>query len=226
MGETLISFFAAALSPLGVSLVTALTATFFSFFAGIVLAHGRSYLKKPWGTFLDNLLLLPVVLPPTVVGLLLLLFLGRQSPVGQMLMSLGISVVFTPIGTVIAAFVLSFPLMYLSARGAFRLVSKELMDDARTLGLGEWRILFSVKVPLALPGIVTGTILSFVRALGEFGATLMLAGNIPGKTQTLPVALFFSVEAGENGLAIFLAAILIAISVAAVFVLGKVGGER
>ncbi|MBL8994740.1 MAG: molybdate ABC transporter permease subunit, partial [Spirochaetia bacterium] len=213
-------------SPILISLGTAVVATFFSFVIGIALAHWRSAFKKSWGDVLDGLLLLPVVLPPTVVGLLLLLFFGRMSPVGQFLSSLGLSVVFTPAGTVIAAFVISFPLMYQSALAAFRLISRELIDDARTLGLGEWRILLHVKIPLALPGIAAGTILSFVRALGEFGATLMLAGNIPGKTQTLPVAIFFSVEAGETKFALLLAAILISISGAAVYLLGRLSREK
>lgn len=220
------SFRTELLSPIAISLGTAILATLFSFVIGISLAHWRADFKKSWGSLLDGLLLLPVVLPPTVVGLLLLLFFGRMSPVGQFLSTLGLSVVFTPAGTVIAAFVISFPLMYQSALASFRLISRELIDDARTLGLGEWRILLHVKIPLALPGIAAGTILSFVRALGEFGATLMLAGNIPGKTQTLPVAIFFSVEAGETRFALLLAAILIFISGLAVYFLGRLSREK
>jgi molybdate transport system permease protein len=206
-----------------ISLGAATVATSLSFIFGIVLAHKRSSFSKFWGEMLDGILLLPVVLPPTVVGLLLLLFFGRQSPVGEVLSMLGLRIVFTPIATAIAALVISFPLLYQSASAAFKTVSRELIDDARTTGLGEWQILFYVKIPLALPGIIAGTILTFVRSIGEFGATLMLAGNIPGKTQTLPVAIFFSVEAGETGRALLFASLLIGISALAVFFLGRLG---
>ncbi len=161
------------------------------------------------------------MLPPTVVGLLLLLLLGRQSPIGQALSLLGLRIVFTPLATALAAFVISFPLLYQSAVAAFKTVSHELIDDAKTTGLGEWQILFYVKIPLALPGLLAGTILTFVRSLGEFGATLMLAGNIPGQTQTLPVAIFFSVEAGDTTRALLYSSVLIVISSLAVYCLGR-----
>jgi molybdate transport system permease protein len=163
---------------------------------------------------LDALLLLPLVLPPTVVGFFLLLLFGKHGPLGQLLMKLGILVVFSWPATVIAASVVAFPLMYLTARAALEQLDSQLLQAARTLGASEWRVFWRVAVPLAWPGIVAGVILSFARALGEFGATLMLAGNIPGKTETLPVAIFFAIESGQTQSAAIWVAIVMVISFA------------
>lgn len=147
--------------------------------------------------FVDGAFLLPLVLPPTVVGFFLLLLFGRNGPLGKLLLRFDMSIVFSWPATVIAAAVVSFPLMYLTARAALEQVDPHLIQAARTLGASEWRVFSEVTAPLAWPGILAGTILSFARALGEFGATLMLAGNIPGKTATIPIAIYFAVEADD-----------------------------
>jgi len=203
------------LTPTWISLATGLTATGATLVLGVAAARWRLRFRSRWADLLDGFFLLPLVLPPTVVGFVLLLLLGRNGPVGGLLWELGAAVVFTWPATVIAATVVAFPLMYYTARGAFEQVDENLLQAARTLGASEWRVFWRVAVPLAWPGILAGAILSFARALGEFGATLMLAGNIPGKTQTIPVAIYFAVEAGDTSQAFILAAIILAISLGA-----------
>jgi molybdate transport system permease protein len=156
--------------------------------------------------------LLPLVLPPTVVGFLLLLLFGRKGPVGKLLLYFGATVVFSWPATVIASAVVAFPLMYLTARAALEQVDPHFLQAARTLGANEWRVFREVALPLAWPGVLAGTILSFARALGEFGATLMLAGNIPGRTATIPIAIYFAVEADDMHAALGWCVIDIAIS--------------
>lgn len=208
-------------SPIAISLQTALSATALTLIAGVSAARWRMGRNGRWIDFLDAVLLLPLALPPTVVGLVLLMIFGRQSPVGELLASVGAAVVFSWPATVIAAFVVAFPIMYQTAKGAFLQINNELVDSARVFGFSERRILWQVMLPLAWPGILAGLILSFVRGLGEFGATLMLAGNIPGRTQTIPIAIFFHVEAGDMTSAIVLAAIVVAISVIALLTLAR-----
>lgn len=208
-------------SPIAISLQTALSATALTLVAGVSAARWRMGRNGRWIEFLDAVLLLPLALPPTVVGLVLLMIFGRQSPVGELLASMGAAVVFSWPATVIAAFVVAFPIMYQTAKGAFLQINNELVDSARVFGFSERRILWQVMLPLAWPGILAGLILSFVRGLGEFGATLMLAGNIPGRTQTIPIAIFFHVEAGDMTSAIVLAAIVVAISVIALLTLAR-----
>lgn len=185
------------LSPLWISLKTAVTATIVTFFVGLAAAWFVAGYKGRWKGFIDGVLTLPMVLPPTVVGFFLLLFLGKNGPLGQILLALGTRIIFSWSATVIAASVVALPLMYKTARGAFEQIDGNIVHAARTLGVSEWKVFWRVAVPLAWPGIIAGTILAFARALGEFGATLMVAGNIPGKTQTIPVAIFFAVEGGE-----------------------------
>ena len=184
-------------SPIWISLETALTATFLTFFLGIAAARFMlAYRGKARG-ILDGALLLPLVLPPTVVGFMLLLLFGKNSPLGRLLLQLGTTVIFSWPATVITATVVAFPLMYRTTLGAFEQIDENILHAARSLGASELSVLRRVMLPLAWPGIMAGTSLAFARALGEFGATLMLAGNIPGRTQTLPVAIFFAVESGE-----------------------------
>jgi molybdate transport system permease protein len=147
------------------------------------------------------------------VGFLLLLLFGRNGPLGKLLLQFGASVVFSWPATVIAATVVSFPLMYITARAALEQVDPHLLQAARTLGASEARIFREVALPLAWPGVLAGTILSFARALGEFGATLMLAGNIPGRTETIPIAIYFAVEADEIQRAMAWCAVDVGISI-------------
>ena len=185
------------LSPLWISLKVALPATIFTFVLGICAA--RTVVKLKHGqAVLDGLFTLPLVLPPTVVGFFLLLAFGKNSLVGQFFSQFGFSFIFSWQGAVIASTVVSFPLMYRTVRRAFEQINPEYLYAARTLGMTERKIFRKIMLPLAWPGILAGTILSFARALGEFGATIMIAGNIPGKTQTMSVAVYTAVQAGDR----------------------------
>jgi len=200
------------LSPLWLSLKSALAATVITFFLGITAARWMvNYHGKGKG-IIEGLLISPLVLPPTVVGFLLLLLFGKNGPLGQLLLQVGVTVIFSWTATVITGTVVAFPLMYKTAQGAFTQIDANLLRAARTLGASEWTLFWRIVLPLAWPGIVSGTILAFARALGEFGATLMLAGNIPGQTQTIPVAIYFAVEAGEMQQATVWVLIILAIS--------------
>ena len=189
-------------SPLWISLATSVTATICTFVLGLAAAVWRERRSGPATALVDGIFLLPLVLPPTVVGFILLLLFGRNGPLGGLLQRLGMMIVFSWPATVIAATVVAFPLMYLTARAALEQVDPNFLQAARTLGASEWRVFREIALPLAWPGILAGTILSFARALGEFGATLMVAGNIPGRTETIPIAIYFAVEGGESGRAL------------------------
>lgn len=207
---------AADLSPVWLSIETSVTATLITLVLGTATAVWRANRRGAGPALLDGIFLLPLVLPPTVVGFILLLIFGRNGPLGRLLLHFGATVVFSWPATVIAAAVVSFPLMYLSVRAALEQVDRNLLQAARTLGASEWRVFRRVALPLAWPGILAGTILAFARALGEFGATLMLAGSIPGKTETIPIAIYFAVEANEMRQAVLWSVIDIAISLAMV----------
>ena len=200
-------------SPLLISLATSLAATAVTLVAGLAAAAWRQNRAGAGAALIDGIFILPLVLPPTVVGFLLLLLFGRNGPLGQLLLQLGATVVFSWPATVIAATVVSFPLMYITARAALEQVDPYLLQAARTLGASEARIFREVALPLAWPGVLAGTILSFARALGEFGATLMLAGNVPGKTETIPIAIYFAVEANEIQRAMAWCAVDVSISI-------------
>jgi molybdate transport system permease protein len=202
------------LSPLWISLATSVTATIITFVAGLAAAVWRERYTGAAMALVDGFFLLPLVLPPTVVGFLLLLLFGRHGPFGKLLLRFGATIVFSWPATVIAAAVVAFPLMYLTSRAALEQVEPELLQAARTLGASDWRVFTEVALPLAWPGVLAGTILSFARALGEFGATLMIAGNIPGRTETIPIAIYFAVEADEMQRAFMWCAIDIVISLA------------
>jgi molybdate transport system permease protein len=201
-------------SPLWISLATSVTATLITLIVGLAAAAWRQRRSGPAMALVDGILILPLVLPPTVVGFLLLLLFGRRGPLGKLLLEFGATVVFSWPATVIAATVVAFPLMYLTARAALEQVDPNLPQAARTLGASEWRVFWEIALPLAWPGVLAGTILSFARALGEFGATLMLAGNIPGKTETIPIAIYFAVEANEWQFAVAWCVVDVAISLA------------
>ncbi len=198
-------------SPLYISLKTAGLATVITFILGIYAARFICKLKKYKG-FIDGIITLPLVLPPTVVGFFLLLFLGKNSFIGQFLAVFDINIIFSWSATVITAVVVSFPLMYRTTRGAFEQIDKDLIFAARTLGMSEEKIFWKIILPLAKSGILAGAILSFARALGEFGATIMLAGNIPGKTQTMSTAIYSAVQANDQEAAFVWAGIIIIVS--------------
>ena len=199
------------ISPLWISLKAATMATLITFFLGVLLAKRVHSMKR--GRFLlDGIVSLPLVLPPTVVGFFLLIIFGKNSFLGRLLSDMGINVVFTLAGAVIAASVVSLPIMYRTTLGAFEQVDTELIDAARTLGFNERAIFFKVWIPLSWPGIAAGTTLSFARALGEFGATMMIAGNIPGRTRTMSTAVYSAMQGGNRELAYRWVIIIMAIS--------------
>lgn len=190
--------------PLLLTLKVAGWATLLATAAGTAAAYGLSRWRWPGRDLLDAILTLPLVLPPTVLGYYLLVLLGRRGVLGERLADIGIELVFTWQGAVIAASVVAFPLAFKSARAAFENVDSQLENAARVLGVCEAGVFFRVTLPLAARGIVAGVLLAFARALGEFGATLMIAGNLPGRTQTLSVAIYEAVQAGDDATANFL----------------------
>ncbi|WMJ88362.1 molybdate ABC transporter permease subunit [Anaerocolumna sp. MB42-C2] len=204
-------------SPLLISLKTAITATIITFFLGIYTAKQVLKIRGRLLWFLDGLFTLPLVLPPTVAGFFLLVLLGKHGPGGKLLSFIGIQVVFHWSATVVAAVVIAFPLMYRSAKAAFEQIDINLLFAARTLGISEWKIFWKITMPLALPGIISGGILAFARALGEFGATLMIAGNIPKVTQTIPVAIYMAVQGSRMDRAAIWVILIVLISFTVVF---------
>ena len=179
---------------------------------GIAAAWGLARWRGPGRGAVETLLALPLVLPPTAVGLLLLELLARNRPLGAWLDARGVEVVFTWKAVVLATAVMAFPLLVRAARAAFEDVDPRLLGLARTLGCGPLRAFFRVALPLASRGILAGTVLAFARALGEFGATIMVAGNIPGRTQTLSLAIFQSTQAGRDERAMTLAAVTVVLA--------------
>ncbi|MGI8504306.1 MAG: molybdate ABC transporter permease subunit, partial [Hassallia sp.] len=186
------------LTPLWISLKTSFLATIITFFVGIAAAYWMLGYRGKGKSLIEGIFVSPLILPPTVVGFLLLMFFGKYGPAGQFLDKFNFSIVFNWYGAAIAATVVSFPLMYKTALGAFEQIDQNLLLVAKTLGASQWTIFWRIMLPLSIPGVLAGTTLAFARALGEFGATLMLAGNIPGQTQTMPLAIYFAVEAGDN----------------------------
>lgn len=185
-----------SIAPLWTSFKIAAIATGITFALGVATAYAMHRYRGKGKAVIESILLTPLVLPPTVLGFMLLFLLGTQGPIGRLLTPVGLNPVFTWYAAVITATVVSFPLQYKTALGAFQQLDPDLQAAARTLGASEWTVFRQVVLPLAGPGILAGTSLAFARALGEFGATLMLAGNIPGQTQTLPMAIYFAVEGG------------------------------
>lgn len=212
------------LSPLWISCKIAFSATLITFVLGILCAWavGTTRRARP---FLDALLSLPLVLPPTVVGFFLLLLFSKNGGVGNFLFKFGVNPLFTWGGGVFAATVVSFPVMYRTARGAFGQIDPSIIAAARTLGLGEFWIFTRIMIPVSLPGIAAAVVLSFARALGEFGATIMVAGNLPGKTQTMAVAVYTAMQGGNKELALKWVLIIFALS-AATLLLMNLATER
>lgn len=198
--------------PLWVSLKTSFTALAVVFVLGLLAAWKSLGVTSRWKGMVDTLFTIPMVLPPTVCGFLLLLAFGNATPFGQWLLAHGIKLVFSWPATVIAACVVAFPLMYRTARGAFEALDANMLDAARTLGWSEGRIFLRLMVPLAWPSIAAGTVLAFARAMGEFGATLFCAGNYAGVTQTMPIAIYFQWMGGNTDVAIFWVIVVILIS--------------
>lgn len=211
------------------SLAVAGLATVLILPVGVAVAYGLSRWEGAGKGLIETLLSLPLVLPPTAVGLVLLEVLAQSSPVGQALDSLGIEVVFTPKAVVLASAIMAFPLLVRAARSGFEEVDPRLVAVARTLGDSRVRAFFRVTLPLAWRGVLTGALLAFSRALGEFGATVLVAGNIPGRTQTLALAIFHRTQIGQDAEALRLAGVATLIAFAAIYateVLSRRRGAR
>lgn len=200
-------------SPLWISLRTAAATIVIVFFIGVIIAWWVEWLQsQSLKIFADAVITLPMVLPPTVAGFFLLYFFGNNRFLGQLIYQLtGIKIAFSWLATVLAAAVISLPLMYRSARGALSQVDKGMLEAARSLGMTEWRIFWRIHLPNALPGIIAGGLLAFARGLGEFGATAMIAGNIAGRTRTLPLAVYSAVAAGDWDAAGWYVAVIVGI---------------
>ena len=198
-------------SPLVVSCKIAFFSTLITFVTGVLAAWGAGLTKKA-KLVLDAILSLSLVLPPTVIGFLLLIILSKNAAFGKFLSMAGIQLLFTWQGGVVAASVISFPVMYRTTRGAFDQIDETIISAARTLGMSEFSIFRKIMLPVSAPGIAAAVILSFARALGEFGATIMVAGNIPGKTQTMAVAVYTAMQGGNKAMAFRWCAVIFGIS--------------
>ena len=206
--------------PLTLTLKVALWATAINLVLGVAVAFGLSRWRSHAREVVDSILTLPLVLPPTVLGYYLLVLLGRRGVFGAWLDRLGIELVFTWQGAVIASTLVAFPLVQKAARAAFEAVDPQLESAARVLGLRETAVFFRVSLPLAARGITAGALLAFARALGEFGATLMIAGNLPGRTQTLSVAIYAAVQSGDDTTAGIMVAVVSVTCVVALLLAG------
>jgi molybdate transport system permease protein len=213
--------------PIILSLKVALIAVCIDFVFGMAVARFMARREFMGKNLAESLIILPMVLPPTVLGYGLLIFFGKRGPLGHILLDwFGFQIIFTWWAATLASAIVSFPLMYQSAKAAFSSVDLSLEKAARTLGTGEIRIFLTITLPLAWPGILAGLVLAFARALGEFGATLMVAGNIPGKTQTIPLAIYSAVESGDTALARRLVIIITVLSFAALYWLNRWSKEK
>ncbi len=209
-------------SILALSLKIAFIATIFSFILGLFFAYFLNKKKIPGKNIWETILILPMILPPSITGYMLLITFGKRGFIGKFLLeNFDVQIVFTWVGAVIAACIVSLPLMYQNAKGAIISIDPIYENAARTLGSSEWKIFYSIILPLAYPGIISGAVLAFARAMGEFGATLMIAGNIPGKTQTVPVAIYFAVESGDMDTANVLVLVMTLMSFLMIFVLNN-----
>jgi molybdate transport system permease protein len=189
---------------------------------GVGVGYAMVRWRFPGREMLDAVLTLPMVMPPTVLGYYILVLIGTRGPIGGWLLQhFGVRMIFTWQAAVIAATIVSFPLVFKSARAAFETVDPQLEDAARLLGVGEVGIFFRVSLPLAWHGVLAGLLLAFARALGEFGATLMVAGSIPGKTQTLSIAVYEAVQAGQDDTANFLVAVTSIVCVSVLLAAGR-----
>lgn len=214
-------------SPLWISLKTGIVATFFSFFLGVFAAQKVMKSSRGAKAVIDGILTLPMVLPPTVAGFFLLLLFSKRRPLGMLLYDhFSIKVVQSWLGCIVAATVIAFPLMYRNARAAFEQVDVNLIYAGRTLGMSDTEIFFRVVLPTAGPGILSGTILTFARALGEYGATSMLAGNIPGKTATISQRIAMVIQDGDYLTAGIWTMIVILIAFVIVFLMNLISGKN
>lgn len=213
--------------PVQLSFLVATAATVIIFFLGILAAYWMVAKRVKGKAIIETIFFLPLVLPPTVIGFMLIIIFGNNSFVGQAIESFtGSSILFTVTAAVTAAAVVAFPLMYQSLKTGFLSVDSNILGAAKVDGATDWKLLVLIAIPLAFRSIVTGGILSFTRAFGEFGATLMFAGNIPGKTQTIPTAIYFAIESGQTNIAWYYVLISISFSFVLLLIINQTRGKR
>ena len=199
-------------TPALISLKVTCVSTAITFVIGLLLSWCMWQYTGKFKALIDGIITLPLVLPPTVAGFIILLLIGKNGPIGNFLSLFDVKIIFSWYAAVIASVVVSLPLMYKTSLSAFEQLDPNIADAARTLGVSEWAVFAKVSLPLAWPGIAAATALSFSRSLGEFGATLMVAGSIPGKTQTIPIAIYFATQSGDMKLAFVWVMIIFSIS--------------
>lgn len=204
------------LSPLWISLKTTTISTIIAFILGIYGARLVMLCNKKLKGIIDAIFILPMVLPPTVVGFFLLIILGKRGIIGSFLYNIGIQIIFSWSATVVC-----FPIIYRTTRGALEQIDNNVLNVARTLGMSERRVFWKIAFPIAWPGILGGIVLGFARALGEFGATLMLAGAIPGKTVTMPISIYFLSQGGDMKGAMIWILFIVAISFLSIFFINR-----
>ncbi|MCD7947900.1 MAG: molybdate ABC transporter permease subunit [Oscillospiraceae bacterium] len=200
------------LTPAWISLKITVTATIIIFFLGLLVAWKMANYTGKWHGLLDGILTLPLVLPPTVAGFIILVLIGKNGPIGKFFALFDVSLIFTWQAATIAAVVVAFPLMYKTAKGALEQIDTNVINVAKTLGASNARVFWRVALPMAWPGVLAATALAFARSLGEFGATLMVAGYIPGKTETIPTTIYYATQNGEMQTAAIWVAIIFVIS--------------
>ncbi|BAS45416.1 molybdenum ABC transporter permease [Staphylococcus schleiferi] len=215
------------LTPLWISIRVAVVSTIIVFILSILLAKSMYHRKQKWTHMLESIVLLPIVLPPTVLGFLLLMLFSVNGGFGHFLTDvLGVKVVFTWIGATVASVIVSFPLMYQHVVQGFRNINPKMLNTARTMGASELKIFFKIILPLSKRALITGTMLSFARAIGEFGATLMVAGYIPGKTNTLPLEIYFLVQQGRENQAWLWVVVLVAFAISVIGTMNMLNRDR
>ncbi len=215
------------LTPLWISIRVAVVSTIIVFILSILLAKSMYHRKQKWTHMIESIVLLPIVLPPTVLGFLLLMLFSVNGGFGHFLTDvLGVKVVFTWIGATVASVIVSFPLMYQHVVQGFRNINPKMLNTARTMGASELKIFFKIILPLSKRALITGTMLAFARAIGEFGATLMVAGYIPGKTNTLPLEIYFLVQQGRESQAWLWVLVLVAFAVSVIGTMNMLNRDR
>lgn len=215
------------LTSFWISLRVAITSTIIVTILGIFVSKWLFNKKGHWVKILESFIILPIVLPPTVLGFILLIVFSTRGPIGQFLTNiLHLPVVFTLTGAVLASVIVSFPLMYQHTIGGFRMIDKKMLNTARTMGASETKIFFKLILPLSKRSILAGIMMSFARAIGEFGATLMVAGYIPNKTNTLPLEIYFLVEQGKENEAWLWVLVLVAFSVVVITTINLINHDK
>ncbi|MGV3244609.1 molybdate ABC transporter permease subunit [Staphylococcus sp. 11261D007BR] len=214
-------------TPFWISLRVAIISTVIVVILSIICAKVMYQKHSKIAQFIESIVMLPIVLPPTVMGFLLLIVFSGDGPIGYFLTHyLGVNVIFTWIGAVIASVIVSFPLMYQHTVQGFRNIDAKMLNTARTMGASEQKIFYKITLPLSKRAMISGTMLAFARAIGEFGATLMVAGYIPGKTNTLPLEIYFLVEQGRENQAWLWVLVLVAFSITIIGTMNMLNRDR